>query len=90
MITALFQGKLANKVREYDFHTRFIELAAEINERMPYHVTSGIMEALDAGGKSLNGARVLVLGVAYKKDIADTRESASLKLIQFLREKGPM
>ncbi|GAI22148.1 unnamed protein product, partial [marine sediment metagenome] len=53
---------LASKARDYDFHTRFIELAAEINERMPYYVTSRIMEALNANGKSLNDARVLVLG----------------------------
>ena len=79
---------LASKAKEYDFHTRFIELAAEINERMPYHVTSRIMEALNTRGKSLNGAAVLVLGVAYKKDVEDIRESPSLKLIQLLREKG--
>lgn len=79
---------LANKAREYDFHARFIELAAEINERMPYYVVSRIMEALNTQGKSLNGAKVLVLGVAYKKDVADIRQSPSLKLIQLLREKG--
>ena len=79
---------LANKAREYDFHTRFIELAADINEQMPYYVHSRIMEALNAKGKSLNGAMVLVLGVAYKKDVDDVRESPSLKLIQLLREKG--
>jgi len=79
---------LANKAREYDFHTRFIELAADINENMPYYVASRIMEALNSVGKSLNDARVLVLGVAYKKDVDDVRESPSLKLIQLLREKG--
>ncbi|MFC1965916.1 nucleotide sugar dehydrogenase [Chloroflexota bacterium] len=79
---------LANKAMEYDFHIRFIELAAEINERMPYHVTLLIMEALNAQGKSLNGAKVLVIGVAYKKDVEDVRESPSLKLIQLLQEKG--
>ncbi|MBA7649542.1 UDP-N-acetyl-D-glucosamine 6-dehydrogenase [subsurface metagenome] len=79
---------LASKARDYDFHTRFIELAAEINERMPYYVTSRIMEALNTRGKSLNDARVLVLGIAYKKDVEDLRESPSLKLIQLLREKG--
>ena len=79
---------LANKAMEYDFHTRFIELAAEINERMPYYVTSHIMEGLNGHGKSLNGAMVLVLGVAYKKDVEDVRESPSLKLIQLLKEKG--
>jgi len=79
---------LANKAMEYDFHTRFIELAAEINEGMPYYVTLHIMEALNAQGKSLNGAKVLVLGVAYKKDVEDVRDSPSLKLIQLLKEKG--
>lgn len=79
---------LANKAREHDFHTRFIELAAEINEGMPYHVTSRITEALNARGRSLNDARVLVLGVAYKKDVEDVRESPSLKLIELLQDKG--
>jgi UDP-N-acetyl-D-glucosamine dehydrogenase len=79
---------LANKARELDFHTRFIELAAEINERMPYHTTSRIMEVLDERGKSLKGAKVLVLGAAYKKDSDDPRESPSLKLIELLQEKG--
>ena len=79
---------LASKAREYDFSTRFIELAGEINTRMPHYVTSSIMEALDSQGKSLKSARVLVLGVAYKNDVADTRESPSLKLVQLLNEKG--
>jgi UDP-N-acetyl-D-glucosamine dehydrogenase len=79
---------LANKAREFDFHTRFIELAAEINERMPYYVVFGIMEALNTRGKGLNGARVLILGVAYKKDVEDVRESPSLKLTQLLSDKG--
>jgi len=79
---------LASKAREYDFHTRFIELAAEINERMPYYITSRVMEALNTEGKSLNGARVLVLGASYKRDVGDIRESPSLKLIPLLGEKG--
>jgi UDP-N-acetyl-D-glucosamine dehydrogenase len=79
---------LANKAREYDFHTRFIELAADINEQMPYYVVSRIMGALNSKGKSLKKAKVLVLGVAYKKDVEDIRESPSLKLIRLLREKG--
>jgi UDP-N-acetyl-D-glucosamine dehydrogenase len=79
---------LANKARELDFHTRFIELAAEINEHMPYHVVTRVLDALSARGKSLNGARIVVLGVTYKKDVADTRESPALKIIQLLREKG--
>jgi len=79
---------LANKAREFDFHTRFIELAAEINEHMPHYVASRILETLNDRGKSLNGAKILILGVAYKKDVEDVRESPSLKLLQLLREKG--
>jgi UDP-N-acetyl-D-glucosamine dehydrogenase len=79
---------LANKAREYDFHTRFIELAADINEHMPYYVVSRITDAINSKGKSLHGARVLVLGVAYKRDVEDVRESPSLKLVELLREKG--
>lgn len=79
---------LASKAKEYDFHTRFIELAAEINEQMPHHITSWIMEALNQRGVSLHGAAVFVLGASYKKDIGDIRESPSLKLIHLLREKG--
>lgn len=79
---------LANKAREYDFHTRFIELAAEINENMPYHVVSRLMEALNNKGKSLKGAKILVLGAAYKKNIEDMRESPSLKLVELLKQKG--
>ena len=79
---------LANKAREFDFHTRFIELAAEINEHMPYHVVSRITDALNARGRSVKDARILVIGVAYKRDVADTRESPALKIIQLLQEKG--
>jgi UDP-N-acetyl-D-glucosamine dehydrogenase len=79
---------LANKAREYDFHTRFIQLAAEINEQMPYHIVSRITEALNGQRKALNGAKLLLLGVTYKKDVADIRESPSLKLIQLLQQKG--
>jgi UDP-N-acetyl-D-glucosamine dehydrogenase len=79
---------LANKAREFDFHTRFIELAAEINEHMPYYVVFRILEALNARDKSLNGAKIFVLGVAYKKDVEDSRESPSLKVIQLLRNRG--
>ena len=79
---------LASKAREYDFHTRFIELAAETNERMPYRIVSHVTEILNTRGKSLNGARVLILGVAYKKDVEDIRESPSLKIIRVLQEKG--
>jgi UDP-N-acetyl-D-glucosamine dehydrogenase len=79
---------LANKAREYDFHTRFIELAADINEHMPYYVVSRISDAINSKSKSLHGAKVLVLGVAYKRDVEDVRESPSLKLIKLLLEKG--
>lgn len=76
------------KARQYDFATRFIELAGEINTSMPYYVISKTMEALNKKGKGLYGAKALVLGVAYKKDIDDLRESPSLKIIQLLQEKG--
>jgi UDP-N-acetyl-D-glucosamine dehydrogenase len=76
------------KAREYDFSTRFIELAGEINASMPYYVTEKVIEALNGKGKSIKGARVLVLGIAYKKDIDDVRESPSLKLITLLQQRG--
>lgn len=76
------------KARQYDFATRFIELAGEINTSMPYYVISKTMEALNKKGKGLHGAKVLVLGVAYKKDIDDLRESPALKIIRLLQEKG--
>jgi UDP-N-acetyl-D-glucosamine dehydrogenase len=79
---------LSWKAREYDFTTRFIELAGEINTSMPYHVVNAVAEALNQRQKSLKGARVLLLGVAYKKDIDDLRESPSLKLMQLLLERG--
>ena len=78
---------LSNKAREYDFHTRFIELAADINEQMPYYVISRIFDMLSVYGKSLSGAKVLILGIAYKKNVGDMRESPSLKIIQILRQK---
>ncbi|MDA8432097.1 MAG: nucleotide sugar dehydrogenase [Nitrospiraceae bacterium] len=76
------------KAREFDFHTRFIELAGEINTAMPYYVVSRLGEALNSGGKGVKGSRILVLGLAYKKDVDDVRESPSLKLIELLRGKG--
>ncbi len=76
------------KAREFDFSTRFIELAGEINSNMPYYVVGRVMEALNDRGLSLKGAKVLVLGIAYKKDVDDLRESPSLELIRLLREKG--
>jgi UDP-N-acetyl-D-glucosamine dehydrogenase len=79
---------LADKALEFDFHTRFIELAAEINERMPYYVMLRVMEVLNTKNKSLKDTPILVLGVAYKKDVGDARESPSLKLVELLLGKG--
>ncbi|HXT73547.1 MAG TPA: nucleotide sugar dehydrogenase [Candidatus Angelobacter sp.] len=79
---------LSWKAKEYDFSTRFIELAGEINSAMPYHVVNAVAEALNERRKSLKGSRVLLLGVAYKKDVDDLRESPSLKLMQLLMERG--
>ena len=76
------------KAREFEFHTKFIELAGEVNTEMPRYVVNRTMEALNAQKKTLNGANVLVLGVAYKKDIDDFRESPSLRVISLLNEKG--
>jgi len=79
---------LSWKAKEWDFHTRFIELAGEINANMPYHVVSSIVSALSSHKKSINGSRILVLGVAYKKDIDDLRESPSLTVIELLQKQG--
>jgi UDP-N-acetyl-D-glucosamine dehydrogenase len=79
---------LSWKAKEWDFRTRFIELAGEINTNMPYHVLASVSGALNAHKKSLNGARVLVLGVAYKKDIDDLRESPALTIIELLQKDG--
>jgi UDP-N-acetyl-D-glucosamine dehydrogenase len=77
------------KAREYDFSTEFIELAGKVNENMPYYCRSLVSQALNHGRqRSLSGAKVLVLGVAYKSDIGDTRESPALKLIELLRAAG--
>lgn len=76
------------KAREYDFHTRFIELAGEINTYMPYYVVQKTIDALNERGISIKGAKILILGVAYKKDIDDLRESPALVLIDLLSEKG--
>ncbi len=78
------------KAREYDFSTRFIELAGEINTRMPYHIVDGLMHALNERSKALRGARVLILGMAYKKNVDDVRESPSLKIIDLLKKQGAM
>ncbi|MCF7954991.1 MAG: nucleotide sugar dehydrogenase [Phycisphaerae bacterium] len=76
------------KARQYGMATRFIELAGEINTDMPHYVVTRIMDALNDKKKSLKGSKVLVLGLAYKKDIDDVRESPSLELIELLKEKG--
>ena len=75
------------KAREYGVATRFIELAGEINSSMPAHVVQRLMEALNARGKALKGARVLVLGVAYKRDTDDPRESPGLEILEALIHK---
>ena len=79
---------LSWKAKEVDFSTRFIELAGEINASMPYHVVDSVASALSRHKKALNNARVVVLGVAYKKDIDDLRESPSLTIIELLKSRG--
>jgi len=79
---------LAWKARQYGLTTRFIELAGEINVAMPEWVVNKLMYALNERGKALKGSKVLVLGLAYKKDIDDVRESPSLELIEILRSRG--
>jgi len=76
------------KARQYGMPTRFIELAGEINTDMPHYVVQRTMEALNERRKSLKGSKVLVLGLAYKKDIDDIRESPSIELIELLKAKG--
>ena len=79
---------LSWKAKEYDFNTRFIELAGEINTGMPYHVVSKIIDGLNAKRKCLNNAKILILGVAYKKDTDDSRESPGIEIIDILKDKG--
>jgi UDP-N-acetyl-D-glucosamine dehydrogenase len=79
---------LSWKAKEWDFRTRFIELAGEINSNMPYHVVDSVGKALNQHKKALNGAKVLVLGLAYKKDIDDLRESPALTIIELLQKQG--
>ena len=76
------------KAREYDFNTRFIELAGEINLQMPRYVRELAVRALNNHRKSLNGSKILLLGVAYKKDVADMRESPAIKIIELLEQDG--
>ncbi len=79
---------LSWKAKEFDFHTRFIELAGQVNLAMPYFVVENIVEAMSQRGKPLHGSRVLVLGMAYKRDIDDLRESPSLTIIELLQKRG--
>jgi UDP-N-acetyl-D-glucosamine dehydrogenase len=79
---------LSWKAKEFDFATRFIELAGEINMAMPYHMVEFIGEALNVRSKALNGSKILVLGVSYKKDIDDLRESPAITIIEALQKSG--
>lgn len=79
---------LSWKAKELDFQTRFIELAGEINTSMPYHVVDAVSSALNHRGQTLPSAKILILGVAYKKDVDDLRESPALTIIEHLRNEG--
>ena len=81
---------LSWKAKQWDFQTRFIELAGEINVSMPYHVVSAISEALNLAHKPLYGSRILILGVSYKKDVDDLRESPALTIIELLKRQGAL
>jgi UDP-N-acetyl-D-glucosamine dehydrogenase len=76
------------KAREYEIATKFIELAGEINTSMPHYVVGKVLFALNKNFKHINGSKILILGLAYKKDIDDIRESPSLKLIELLQDQG--
>ena len=79
---------LSWKAKEFDFHTRFIELAGEVNLSMPYNVIAATISALNRQKKAINGSKVMVLGVAYKRDIDDLRESPALTIIELLQKEG--
>jgi UDP-N-acetyl-D-glucosamine dehydrogenase len=79
---------LSWKAKEFDFHAKFIELAGEINTFMPYHVVNSVAAALNTHRKALNGSKILVLGLAYKKDVDDLRESPALTIIEDLQQRG--
>jgi UDP-N-acetyl-D-glucosamine dehydrogenase len=81
---------LSWKAKEFDFATRFIELAGEINMSMPYHIVDFITEALNVRSKALKGSKVLILGVSYKKDIDDLRESPAITIIEVLQKHGAL
>jgi UDP-N-acetyl-D-glucosamine dehydrogenase len=79
---------LSWKAKEFDFRTRFIELAGEINLNMPYCVVESIIEAMSQQGRALRDSKILILGMAYKRDIDDLRESPSLTIIELLQKRG--
>jgi UDP-N-acetyl-D-glucosamine dehydrogenase len=79
---------LSWRARQFDFHTEFIELAGKVNQNMPYFCREKVARALNGQSKPLRGSAVLIVGVAYKPDIDDTRESPALKLIELLRDEG--
>lgn len=76
------------KAREYGLHTRFIELSGEVNQAMPEYVLSKLMDGLNDRGKALKGCKVLVLGIAYKKNVDDMRESPSVEIMELIEAKG--
>jgi UDP-N-acetyl-D-glucosamine dehydrogenase len=76
------------KAKEYGVNTRFIELAGEINNYMPHWVVQKVSDALNERGKSVKGSRILILGIAYKKNIDDSRESPAIEIMALLQEKG--
>jgi len=79
---------LSWKLKSLNYNARFIELASEINTSMPYHVVNKVTDALNRAKKSVNGSKILILGVAYKKDVNDVRESPALDILKILQEKG--
>ena len=79
---------LSWKAKQFDFHTRFIELAGEVNTAMPYFVIDQIASGLNEHSKSIKGSEILVLGLAYKRDVDDLRESPSLTILELLRDRG--
>jgi UDP-N-acetyl-D-glucosamine dehydrogenase len=79
---------LSWKAREYDFYTEFIELAGKVNENMPYFCLEKITRALNSNERAVKGSRIHLVGVSYKADVGDLRESPALKLIELLRAEG--
>jgi UDP-N-acetyl-D-glucosamine dehydrogenase len=79
---------LAWRARAFDLDSEFVELAGRVNVQMPYYAVSRISRALNARGKAVHDARILILGMAYKADVGDLRESPSLKLLELLRADG--